>query len=183
MFVIAKRALASYYRGTFKFVAFFFLGLLLMCSFVLIPTVLAAWCSESLIFIRTGDSPRIRHLYHCDRYIQKLCLTVVLCLFITLGIMLFIIPGVLLAVWWLYSFFYLVDKNTSFVDALVNSKDVVTREGNYLKHLKIVLLISILNLTALSCGGLVLMLTLPYSIILLGLCYLDLEEPLEVLND
>jgi hypothetical protein len=97
--------------------------------------------------------------------------------------MLFIIPGVLLAVWWLYSFFYLVDKNTSFVEALVNSKDIVTREGNYLKHLKIVLLISVLNLTALSCGGLVLMLTLPYSIILLGLCYLDLEEPLEVLND
>jgi hypothetical protein len=142
------------------------------------PSVVGAWYSETLRYIRSGEKPRFRRLVSLDNYFQNfwMCLVVSFC--IAVGIFIGLFPAVLLGTWWLYSMFELADSKTSFVASLEWSKRKVTEEGKFGKHFVILMAFAVLNMLSLTAWGIGVLFTLPFSFIFMGLMYLDLKEPL-----
>jgi len=81
--------------------------------------------------------------------------------------------GLVLSVWWMYSLYFVVDKNMSFSDAFGASKNIVTTSG-FFNNLGLLVIVGILN----SLGSSVVLgtlVTMPFGMLLMANAYLELS--------
>lgn len=154
-------------------ILFGLLGAVLCMTVILIPTVVAGFARGFLGFLRTGKAPEFSELWNFEDFVQVLLLCVVAGTLISIGYMLLVVPGVFLNVWWLYALFFLVDKKMGFWAAMTASKDGVGKAG-FVQHLIVFLILGVLNSIGSSLAGLGALVTMPFSMILLGLCYQEM---------
>ena len=150
-------------------ILFTLVGALLCLTVVLIPTVIGGWFRGLLDYVREGIAPGFEELWNFDDFVPVTLLLIGGGICVTIGYMLLVIPGIILSVWWLYALFFLVDHKLGVVEALGASKDAVTESG-FLNHFAILVIASVLG----AIGGslyLGFLLTTPFEIILLALCY------------
>jgi hypothetical protein len=165
-----------------RLVLFTLVGAVLCITIVLIPTVSAGWLRGILGYVREDRIPEFEELWNFDDYLQTLLLLVVGGVLVSIGYMLLIIPGVILNVWWFYSLFFVVDKQMRFDDAMRASKNAVSGTG-FFNHFVVVLIIAVLGTLGGAFSGLGMLLTTPFSLILMTLAYVEIagaeveEEP------
>lgn len=162
---------------------FTLLGTVLCLTIILIPSVTRGWFVEILAFVRNERSPSFEALWCFDDYITVSLLILIGGGLVFLGYMLFVIPGILLSVLWMYSLYYIVDQDMGFVDAMSASKQAVMDTG-FLTHLVVFLVLGVLStLGGTATGGIGYFFTTPFSLILLTVIYEDhLRVPGKVMD-
>ena len=159
-----------------QLVLFGLLGTLLCLTIVLIPTVVGGWFRGILGYVRNGQAPEFDELWNFDDYIAILMLLILGGIGATIGYMLLFIPGVILSVLWLYSMFFLLDRDMGVIEAFGASKDAVIESG-FINHFVVLLIVSVLGVVGGSLSGVGTIFTTPFAIVFMALCYLELREP------
>ncbi len=154
-------------------VLFTLLGSVLCLTIVLIPTVAGGWFRGILGYVRYGDSPNLDELWNFEDFLPIALLLILGAIGVTIGYMLLFVPGVILSVWWLYSLFFLLDRQMGVIEAFGASKDAVSQSG-FLNHLVVLLIVSVLGAIGGSLSGFGALFTTPFGIIFMALCYLAL---------
>lgn len=91
---------------------------------------------------------------------------------IALGLLLLILPGIYLAVSYLFAQLFVVDKNLSFWSAMEASRKVITRK--WFPFFGLVLLLALLNLLGAIILGVGLLVTIPLSACVVAAAYEDI---------
>ncbi len=170
---LLKEAWDKFVAEIVTLVVFTLVGLLLCLTIVLIPTVSGGWFRGILAYVRTGEPPAFEELWSFEGFLPITLLLVLGGIGITLGYMLFFVPGVILSVWWMYALFFLVDRDLGVVEAFGASKNAVSETG-FVNHLVVLLIVSVLGILGGSLSGLGTLVTTPFSLVLLALAYVDL---------
>ncbi len=155
---------------------FILLGTVLSLTIILIPSVARGWFVEILAYVRNERSPSFEALWCFDDYIKMALLILIGGGLISLGYMLFIVPGIILSVIWMYSVYYIVDQDMGFVEALSASKDAVMETG-FLTHVVVFLVLGVLSALGTSLGGIGYFFTTPFSLVMLTVIYEDHLKP------
>jgi uncharacterized membrane protein len=125
----------------------------------------------SLRYVREGVEPDFNELWRFDDYLQILLLMLLGGIAVGIGLVLLIVPGLVLMVWWMYALFFLVDRKMTFSQAMGASKHLVTRNG-FWNHLVILLITAVLNSLGGGLGGLGTLITAPFGLLLMTNAYL-----------
>jgi hypothetical protein len=154
-----------------KLLLFGLVGCLLCFTVVLIPTVLGGFARGMLRYVREGVEPEFDELWRFDDFLQILLLVVIGGIAVSLGLMLLILPGVVLMVWWMYALFFIVDRKMTFAQAMGASKQLVTGSG-FWNHFVVLLIMVVLNSLGGGLAGLGTLLTAPFALLLVTNAYL-----------
>jgi hypothetical protein len=152
-------------------VVFTLVGILLSMTIILIPTVLGGWARCAIAYLRDGQVPEVSELWNFDDYLPILLLLILFSFGVTIGYSLLIVPGLILNVWWLYSLFFLLDRNMGVVEAFGASKQAVSR-GGFVNHFIVLVIVSAASVV----GGtlwLGVLFTTPFAVLFLAVVYLD----------
>ena len=184
--------LSDYFRtgwGLFKqyhagFVGFCLFNLVLQLALSAIPImgpVASAAVSTPLLMgnfivsakLLQGQTPEFRDFFAgFQYYLPLMLLSLVAGLFIGIGMMLFIIPGVYLAVAYLFASYLVVDRRLDFWPAMELSRRTVN--PRWFGFFAFMLLVALLNLAGAVLLGLGLVVTIPLSFCTLTAAYADL---------
>lgn len=145
-------------------------GAVLCLTIILIPTVMAGWARGVLGYVRDGRAPKLEQLWNFDDYGSTLLVIVVGGILICIGYVLLVVPGVILHVLWLYSLFFVVDKGSSFTEALRESGRAVNATG-FFNHFVMLVIVAALGALGGTASGLGALLTTPFSLLLLAHAY------------
>jgi hypothetical protein len=124
-----------------------------------------------LRYAREGIEPELDELWCFDDYLQTLLLLLVGGIAISIGLVLLIIPGLVLMVWWMYALFCMVDRKMSFGQAMGASKQLVTASG-FWNHFVVLLITAVLNSVGGGLAGLGTLITAPFGLLLATNAYL-----------
>ncbi len=171
-----KASFGQLVKGIVKLILFTLVGCLLCFTIVLIPTVMAGLTRGILRYVREGIEPEFDELWSFDGFLQTLLLVVLGGIAIGIGLVLLIIPGVLLMVWWMYALFFIVDRNMTFIEAMGASKQLVSGTG-FWNHFVVLLIMSVLNSLGGGLAGLGTLITVPFGLLLVTNAYLSSTEP------
>jgi len=171
---LLKSAWDLFIKEIVHLVLFFLVGVLLCFTVILIPTVSGGWARGLLGYAREGKRPDFNLLWDFEGYLQILLLLLVGGFLVSLGLMLLVVPGVVLSVWWLYGIYFVVDRKLGFWEAMSASREAVGRTG-FLNHLGVLLILVILNSLGGALSGLGTLLTSPFTFLLLTLAYVQLQ--------
>jgi hypothetical protein len=94
-------------------------------------------------WFRTGDRPRFNDIFSGMKRFGEFFPFFFLILLILLGYLLFLIPGLVMTVWWLYALLLVGDKKISLADAMAESKAKVTEKGFFM-HFAFILAIAVI---------------------------------------
>jgi hypothetical protein len=154
-----------------RLILFNLVGCLLCFTIVLIPTVTSGLLRGMLRYVREGIEPEFAELWSFDDFLSTLLLLGLGGLAIGIGLVLLIIPGLVLIIWWMYAPFFIVDKKMTFVEAMGASKRLVTETG-FWNHFVVLLILTVLNSLGSGLAGLGTLLTAPFGLLLLTNLYL-----------
>ncbi len=157
---LLKSSWDRYIKEIVSLVLFALVGMLLSVTIVLIPTVTGGFVRGFLGYVRDGKKPEFNELWNFEDYLQILLLILVAGLLISTGYVLLVIPGIIFNVWWLYSFYFLVDRKLGCWEAMTASRGMVSNTG-FFNHLIILLIFFLLNAVGGSFSGLGTIFTLP----------------------
>lgn len=166
-----KATFDQFVKRIVKLILFNLVGCLLCFTIVLIPTVLGGWTRGTLRYVREGIEPEFNELWRFDDFLQILLLVVLGGLAVAVGLMLLIIPGVVLMVWWMYALFFIVDRKMAFAQAMGASKQMVTGNG-FWNHFVVLLIMAVLNSLGGGLAGLGTLITAPFALLLVTNAYL-----------
>jgi hypothetical protein len=169
---LLKATYDQFVKGIVKLILFALVGCLLCLTIVLIPTVTRGLIRGTLRYAREGIEPEFEELWSFDDYLQTLLLILLGALGIAIGLMLLIVPGLLLMVWWMYAIFFIVDRKMSFSQAMGASKHLVTQSG-FWNHFVVLLITTVLNSLGSSLAGLGTLITFPFGLLLVTNAYLS----------
>ncbi|MBC8317673.1 MAG: hypothetical protein H8E41_07180 [Desulfobulbaceae bacterium] len=110
---------------------------------ILMGPLMGGYLLLMLNYLRTGERPRFNDIFCGMQRFGELFPVFFLFLLILLGYFLFIIPGVLMTVWWMYVLFLIVDKRISLADAMAESKMKVAEKGFFM-HFVFIILIAVI---------------------------------------
>jgi hypothetical protein len=161
----------QFVKGIVKLILFTLVGCLLCFTVVLIPTVMGGLTRGMLRYLREGIEPEFGELWRFDDFVQILLLVVLGGIAIALGLMLLVVPGVVLMVWWMYSLFFIVDGKMTFGQAMAASRRLVTRSG-FWNHFVVLLVMTVLNSLGSGLAGLGTLITAPFGLVLVTNAYL-----------
>jgi uncharacterized membrane protein len=120
-----------------------------------------------------GQTPEFRDFFEGFQYfLPLLLLSLVAGLFISIGTLLLIIPGVYLAVAYLFASYLVVDRRLDFWPAMELSRRTVN--PRWFGYFAFMLLLALLNLAGALLLGLGLLVTIPLSFCALTAAYADL---------
>ena len=154
-------------------IVFTVVAALLSLTIVLIPSVAVGYTKGFLALVRDGKKPELSELWsNFDKYLDTLLLLIVGGLLVSIGFCLLVIPGIILMTWWMYAIFLLVDKDLGFWEAMETSRKIVVQTG-FINNLAVLLISCILNSIGGSAAGLGVLLTGPFSMILLTYAYIE----------
>jgi uncharacterized membrane protein len=172
---LIKTSFDQFLKNIVKLILFVLVGGLLSCTIILIPTVAGGLVRGILKLCREGTEPEFSELWNFDGYLQILLLMIIGGIAVFIGLILLIIPGIVLMVWWMYSIYFIVDANMGFSEAMSASKRVVTESG-FWNNLGIMLIMTILNSIGSSLAGLGTLVTAPFGLVLLANAYLTVSS-------
>ena len=170
---LLKATWEKFIANIIQLVLFTLLGLVLCVTFVLIPTVIGGWFRGMLRFVRDGTPPAFDLLWNFDDYLQLGLLILVQAALVSIGFMLFVVPGVVLGTWWLYSVFYVVDRDMGCLEALGASRDAVMEAG-VLNHLVVFLMLAVLSALGGWLSGFGTLFTMPFGLVFMASLYVEL---------
>jgi uncharacterized membrane protein len=143
----------------------------------MIPTVMAGLTRGMLRYAREGIEPELDELWRFDDFLQTTLLLVLGGVAVGIGLMLLIIPGLVLMVWWLYALFFVVDRKLSFGQAMGASKQLVTGSG-FWNHFVVLLIVTVLGSLGGGLAGLGTLIAAPFGLLLVTNAYLvSIREP------
>ena len=120
-----------------------------------------------------GQTPEFRDFFGGFQYfLPLLLLSLIAGLFIGIGTILLVIPGVYLAVAYLFSSCLVVDRRLDFWPAMELSR--LTVNPRWFGYFAFVLLVALLNLAGAIALGLGLLVTIPWSFCAVTVAYADL---------
>ena len=98
---------------------------------------------------------------------------------LTIGFILLIIPGIYLSVGYLFVTMLIIDKRMQFWQAMETSRKIVTKK--WWSFLGLIILLGLLNFVGALLLGIGLLVTVPWSVCILGAAYADIVglEPAE----
>jgi hypothetical protein len=166
-----RAAFDQFVKRIVKLILFNLVGCLLCFTIVLIPTVMGGLARGMLRYVRDGVEPQLDELWRFDHYIQLLLLLVVGGIAVAIGLMLLVVPGVVLMVWWMYALYFIVDRDMTFLEAMAASKRTVSATG-FWNHFVVLLIVGVLNSLGGGIAGLGTLLTAPYGLLLVTNSYL-----------
>lgn len=169
---LLKITYGQFLKGIVKLILFNLVGCLLCFTVILIPTVMAGLMRGMLRYVRDGVQPEFDELWKFDGFLPTLLLMVLGGLAVAIGLVLLIVPGVVLMVWWMYALFFIVDRKLTFIEAMGASKRLATTSG-FWNHFIVLLMISVLNSLGSSIGGVGMLFTAPFGLLLLTNVYLS----------
>ncbi len=153
-------------------VIFSLVGLILNFTIILIPTVTAGFFREFLNYARHGKRPEFKELFNFSGYLRLILLFIIGGIIVVIGYILFIIPGLILSIWWMYSIFFIVDKDMGFWEAMCASKRAVSASG-FINHFAIFLVLIILNIIGSFIAVVGSLITTPFGMLLLAQVFID----------
>jgi hypothetical protein len=171
----------QYYAG---FVGFCLLNLVIQVALHSIPYVGAAASAavSAPLFMGNfivsakllhGQTPEFRDFFQGFQYFLPLVLlSLVAGLFIAIGTMLLIIPGIYLAVAYLFASYLVVDRGLDFWPAMELSR--LTVNPRWFGYFAFLLLLALLNIAGAALLGLGLLLTVPLSFCTVTAAYADI---------
>jgi len=110
---------------------------------ILIGPLMGGYLLLMLNWLRRGERPQFGEVFSGMQRFRELFPVFFLFLLVLLGYFLFIIPGVLMTVWWMYVLFLMVDKRISLADAMAESKAKVGEKGFFM-HFVFIILIAVI---------------------------------------
>jgi uncharacterized membrane protein len=120
-----------------------------------------------------GQTPEFRDFFGGFQYVLPLLLlSLVAGLFIGIGTILLVIPGIYLAVAYLFSSYLVVDRRLDFWPAMELSR--LTVKPRWFGYFAFVLVVALLNLAGAIALGLGLLVTIPWSFCAVTVAYADL---------
>jgi hypothetical protein len=167
-----KATFDQFVKKIVKLVLFTLVSCLLCFTIVLIPTVMGGLVRGTLRYVREGIEPEFGDLWSFEDFLQILLLIVLGGIAIGIGLMLLIIPGLVLMVWWMYALFFIVDRKMTFSQAMGASRHLVTESG-FWNHLVVLLIMAVLNSLASGLAGLGTLFTVPFGLLLVTNAYLS----------
>jgi hypothetical protein len=167
-----KATFSQFVKRIVRLILFSLVGCLLCLTIVLIPTVMGGLVRGMLRYIREGIEPEFDELWRFDDFVQILLLMVVGGLAIAIGLILLIVPGVVLMVWWMYALFFVVDRKLTFSQAMGASKNLVTESG-FWNHFVVLLIMTVLNSLGSGLAGLGTLIAAPFGLLLVTNAYLS----------
>ena len=132
-----KTTLSQFVKRIVRLILFTLVGCLLCCTIVLIPTVMGGLTRGTLRYVREGVEPEFAELWSFDDFLQTLLLMLLGGIAIAVGLLLLIIPGLVLMVWWMYALFFVVDrkmKNDAKIDELHRQIGQLKVENDFLSR-------------------------------------------------
>jgi hypothetical protein len=166
-----KATFDQFVKKIVRLILFSLVGCLLCLTIVLIPTVMGGLVRGVLRYVREGSEPEFDELWRFDDFLQILLLLVLGGIAIAVGLMLLIIPGVVLMVWWMYALYFIVDRKLTFGQAMAASKHLVTESGVW-NHFVVLLIMTVLNSLGSGLAGLGTLLAAPFGLLLVTNAYL-----------
>ena len=94
-------------------------------------------------YLRTGERPQFKDIFCGMERFGEFFPFFFLLLLILFGYFLFIIPGIVMTVWWLYSLFLLGDKKITLAEAMAESRAKVKEKGFFM-HFAFILAIVVI---------------------------------------
>lgn len=168
---IIKDSLVKFKEEAVAVLLFSLVGIILSLTIVLIPAVAAGMAIGFLKYVRDGVKPELSELWsHFDKYIQTLLFLIVAGLLTSVGFMLLVIPGVILSAIWMYSIFFIVDRDMNFRDAMEASRKSVS-SGGFGLNLVLAVILILLSALGNALGGIGFIVTLPIAYLLLARAY------------
>lgn len=111
--------------------------------------VLGAYQLMMIHYLRTNQKPEFNDLLSGFQRFTALFPFFFLTLFIFIGFMFLIIPGILLASWWLYTLPLMVDKSLGFMEAMRASSNKVKEKGFFM-HFVFIIMITVIPFVILN---------------------------------
>jgi hypothetical protein len=96
-----------------------------------------------ILLLRDGKKPKFNDLFNGFQFIRLLFPYFFILLAKVIGFMLFVVPGVLFATWWIYVLPLMVDRKIGFGEAMRISSDKVTGTGFFM-HMVFFLLVYVI---------------------------------------
>ena len=173
---LLKACWEDFMKDIVQLILFGLVGTVLCLTIVLIPTVAGGWTRGFLAYVREGKRPEFNLLWNFEGYLQLLLLMIVEFILLAIGYSLLVIPGVILTVLWLYSLFFMVDRNLGFWDSMMGSAREVWKDGfsSFINHFVILLIVGVLNTLGGCLWGLGTLVTMPFGMLLLSHVYRDM---------
>jgi hypothetical protein len=168
---LLKTAFDQFVKRIVRLILFNLVGCLLCLTIVLIPTVVGGLVRGMLRYVREGIEPEFDELWRFDDFLQILLLTVLGGIAVAIGLMLLIVPGVVLMVWWMYAIYFIVDRKMTFAQAMGASKQMVSRTG-FWNHFVVLLIVAVLGSLGGGLAGLGTLIATPYGLLLVTNAYL-----------
>ena len=83
-------------------------------------------------WLRTGERPNFNDIFCGFKRFGELLPVFFLIILIIIGYLLFILPGVVMTVWWMYTLFLMADKKISLLEAMAKSRTKVSEKGFFM---------------------------------------------------
>ncbi len=109
---------------------------------ILTGPLMAGYLLLMLQWLKTEETCEFNDLFSGMRRFADLFSVFFLMLLILFGYMLFMVPGVVMTVWWMYVLFLMADKGLPLGEAMSASKEKVSEKGFFM-HLVFMLMISV----------------------------------------
>lgn len=131
---------------------------------------LMAGLASMFLKSKSGQKPVFDDLFRFNgKFILMALMGILIATLVSIGMLLLILPGVLLATLWMYSIFAMAFDNKGIIDAMKTSWNFVVKNGLW-QHVVILLAIGILN--SIGCTIVVgTLITIPLSLGFLALLY------------
>ena len=110
---------------------------------ILVGPLMGGYLMLMLNWLRQGERPQFSEIFCGMQRFGELFPAFFLLLLILFGYFVFILPGVLMTVWWVYVLFLMVDKRISLADAMAESKAKVSEQGFFM-HFVFIILIAVI---------------------------------------
>ena len=137
---------------------------------ILAPLLAVNFFTCAKRFQQNGTKMTISDLFDFSNAIEKMFGPLVLGIIIAVGFAFFIIPGIILSMWWTFSPCVLADRpELSFIEAIQESRSVA--KGNWIKLIILFIAIGFLQILGVICLGVGLLVTIPVGHIALYFAY------------
>ncbi|PSN17377.1 hypothetical protein C7271_18050 [filamentous cyanobacterium CCP5] len=148
-------------------------GLLPFIYQVFIAPVLSAGFYIVAFQIARNRSPEFSDFFRgFNRYLPIFLVSLISGLLIVIGIILLIIPGIYLAVSYLFSLLLVIDKNMSFWNAMETSRRLVSKK--WFSFFGLLIVLTLLNIAGAIVFGLGLLVTFPLTGCIIAAAYEDI---------
>ncbi len=123
--------------------------------------------------MRGGDNPLIGDIFQAfQKYVPITLAHLILSMFLGVGFVLCVVPGLIIWGIYLFTFIFIVDRGYDFWEAMEASRHLTA--GNYLEFTLFALVLIVLNIGGLLCFGVGILVTIPLTFASVACAYRDL---------